>query len=114
MARATDMETGQLISTFVQHDVYQNTTKIINNTLDGRTHIQIIGEPSYTIKATIYVDDAGKAKVEQAEAKGDRIKFESFGVEDIGVITQMTISGRMGRNHWKCEIEAAKLIGDDE
>ena len=106
MTGLTDATTGTFITEFVTHIAQPETVKVVSRALDGTTYMQIIGDQSRNISAMVYVDEAGKRLLEAADASGNLLCFESFGVTDYGRMTSLSFE-HVGRRHYRAEIEAA-------
>ena len=72
MSQLYDTTSSTLISDCVEScEAKQSTVAVENISLDGTYYRQIIGSPQITYNIKCYVDRAGKAALEAAEAGGD-------------------------------------------
>lgn len=105
MTGLTDTTDGVFITEYVQHTANPDATIITSKALDGSYYQQIIGSPGVQITATVYVDPAGKQRLETAQAHGNMMRFESFGIVNFGRITTLAFE-HVGRKHYRAEISA--------
>lgn len=68
MTQLYDVTLNREITRLVSALTDQSINLITNTALDGTTYIQVIGQPSFKHELEVYVNEAGKKKLEEAEA----------------------------------------------
>lgn len=106
MTGLRDVTENVFITELVQHISNPDATIIGSKALDGTYYQQNIGKSGKMITATVYVGTAGKQLLQDAQERGNVLRFESFGVVDFGRIRTLTFE-HVGRRNYRAEIEAA-------
>lgn len=77
MTELYNLDTEVSITPYINVNLDQEVTRVVNKTLDGQYYVQIIGNPASYVTIDIYANDAAKVLIMQAEANVNLLRATS-------------------------------------
>ena len=85
----------------------QDSLKIINRTLDGQQHVQIIGEPAKSLNIDVQVDRAGRLILEALDRTGGTFTIKDDPDAYTGRILDLGQFTKPIRGHYRTTLTVA-------
>lgn len=79
---------------FIKVTPYQHVQRIVNDLLDGSTHVQIIGQPQQRFEIDCFLDETGKSILESLNGSGGLMTVVDVAGTYSGRIVSMDIPTR--------------------
>lgn len=107
MASLTNLDANIEITKHVSLELSQNQISVIQQTLDGKYHIQKIGAPAVSYDMTAYVSRNGKSLLMTAESSAALMRVSvSHGVY-YGRVIKLKFGDRLPGDWFKAEVTLA-------
>ncbi len=108
MTLLKNLDTNTEITRYVSLDTSQKQISVIQQTLDGITHIQRIGSPAVSYAVTAYVDWAGKTLLLSAEHTAALLQADVCHGTYYGRITELKFGDRLACDWYKADITLSR------
>lgn len=109
MAKFINNDTKHLITIYVNLKQRQELTRTVQSTLDGTDYVEMYGKPRVYYDVTLYLNEEGKTRLEEAESKVSLCKIAVKKGEFTGRIVQVSKYDTLVTGWYKVNVTLAAV-----